>query len=84
MGTGQAVRRMTDSGCTGMEGLSSAARFFGRFTHRIKGNSRKGQGTISGRRTVKAPFVDGFLLSQEQLKNSVEGMVWKRAADPAS
>lgn len=84
IGTGQAVWSMTGSGGTGMEGQSSAARSYGRLRHRIKGNGRKGPARISGRGILKMPYVDGFLLSQEVLKNSVEGIVWKAAADPDS
>lgn len=55
-----------------LEGQSSAARSYGRFRHRIKGNGRKEHPRISGRGTLKVPCMDGFLLIQELLKNSIE------------
>ena len=48
-----------------LKGQTSAARGYGKFSHRIKGNGRKEVARISSRGALKLSYVDGFLLSQE-------------------
>lgn len=51
-----------------LKGQTSAARCYGKFSHGIKGNGRKGQARISSGGALKLSYVDGFLLSQELWK----------------
>lgn len=51
-----------------LKGQTSAARGYGRFSHRIKGNGRKGQARISSKGALKLSYMDDFFLSQEPWK----------------